>query len=52
MMNEQEIEIWKKMFENPEKIIISDSDYDEFIEMLNDPSNEEQINKLKQIFKK
>lgn len=51
-MNEQEIEIWKKMFENPEKIIVSDEDYDEFVKMLNDPLNEDQINKLKQILKK
>lgn len=52
MMNEQEIEIWKKMFENPEKIIVSDEDYNEFVKMLNDPLNEDQINKLKQILKK
>jgi len=31
-------EDWKKMFENPEKILVSAENYDKFVEMLELPS--------------
>ena len=36
-MTEEELEDWKKMFENPEKIYLSKEDYDKLVEMLNKP---------------
>jgi len=37
-MTEEELEDMKKMFENPQKIYVSQEDYDKLVEQLNLPS--------------
>jgi hypothetical protein len=44
-----EEEIWKKMFENPEKIYVSKEAYDRLVEMINQPPTPEQIESIRKI---
>jgi hypothetical protein len=44
-----EEEMWKKMFENPEKIYVSKEAYDRLVEMINRPPTPEQIESIRKI---
>jgi len=37
-MTDEELEEWKKMFENPQKMYLSREDFDTFVKMLELPS--------------
>jgi uncharacterized protein (DUF1778 family) len=41
--------MWKKMFENPEKIYVSKEAYDRLVEMINRPPTPEQIESIRKI---
>lgn len=51
-MTEEELEDWKKLFENPEKIYVSPEAYDKLTEMLNRPPDPKVVARLRELMNK
>ena len=51
-MTEEEFEDWKKMWENAEKIYLSQEDYDRLVERINQPPIPEQIESIRKLMQR
>jgi hypothetical protein len=51
-MTEEEIEDWKKMWENAEKIYVSAEAYDRLVEILNRPPDPKVVARLRELMNK
>lgn len=51
-MTEEELEDWKKMYENAETILLSAEDYDALVERLNQPPDPKVVERFREIMNK